>query len=220
MGKIRARVHDIDDDDVVSSDDESVENVPIDRANLNKLSAAVENLTKENLNLDRRLVQIEQYTRRESIVFSGVPGSITQENLESFMLQVLFHLGFKDLGPDDISACHRLWSPPESREPSRVILRFMNRKIVEWCLAHPENLQHVKEAMGLELSMSEHLCDRNLESLNICKWLKERNQIYQHFSRNGFTKVVIKKGDRPVKVTHPSDLRYKFKDVPDIIPLT
>ena len=220
MGKIRARVHDRDDDDLVSSDDESDNEVPINRTNIHRLSAAVDKLTKENLNLDRRLVQIEQYTRRESLVFSGVPGSITQENLESFMIQVMFHLGFKHLRPDDIVACHRLWSPPNSREPSRVIIRFCNRKIVEWSLAHPENLKHVKEAMGLDLSMTEHICDKNMESLNICNWLKEKKQIFHHFTRNGFSKVVIKKGDRPVKVTHPADLRYKFVDIPDILPLT
>ena len=82
----------------------------------------------------------------------------------------------------------------------------MNRKIVEWSLAHSENLKLVKEAMGIDISMSEHLCDKNLESLNICNWLKEKNKIFQHFTRNDFSKVVIKKGDRPVKITHPADL--------------
>ena len=134
------------------------------------------------------------------------------------MLHVMFHLGFKDLKPDDIVACHRLWSPPDSREPSRVIIRFMNRKIVEWALAHSENIKLVKEALGIDIAMSEHLCDKNTESLNICNWLKERNQIFQHFTRNGFSKVVIKKGDRPVKVTHPADLRYKFANIPDVLP--
>ena len=72
--------------------------------------------------------------------------------------------------------------------------------------------------MGIELSMSGHMCDKNTESANICKWLKENGQIYQHFTRNGFSKVIIKQGDRPVKITHPADLRYKFVGIPDIVP--
>ena len=217
MDRIRTRIQQQTDSEDDSEDDDIAPD-PTHRSNFKILSAALEKLKKENLELDRRLIHIEQYTRRESLVFSGVPGSITQENLQSFMHQVMFNLGFKHLQLDDISACHRMWSPPNSREPARVIIKFVNRKVVEWSLAHSENLKQVKEAMGIELSMSENLCDKNTESAKICKWLKENGRIYDHFTRNGFSKVVLRKGEQPEKITHPGDLRYKFADIPDIIP--
>ena len=113
MDRIRSRVHQQTDDDLSSGDDSEVEDAPdpTNRSNFKRLSAALEKLKKENLELDRRLVHIEQYTRRESLVFSGIPGSITQENLQSFIHQVMFNIGFKHLQLDDITACHRMWSP-------------------------------------------------------------------------------------------------------------
>ena len=133
------------------------------------------------------------------------------------MLAVMICLGFKDLNYDDIVACHRLWSPPNSGEPAKVIIKFMNRKVVEWALAHPENLAHVKETLGLELTMSESLCSANTESQQVCKWLKENGHIHHFYSRNGFMKVVMENGSFPVKITHPDHLRKKFANL--VIPI-
>ena len=116
------------------------------------------------------------------------------------------HLGF-NLGPDDIQACHRLWSPAGSTEPAKVIVKFLSRKIVEWSLSHQENLKFVKLFMGLDLTMSPSLCDKNTEASNICKWLKEKGLIHDFFIRNGFVKIVVRTGGNAVKVTHPDHIR-------------
>ena len=87
----------------------------------------------------------------------------------------------------------------------------MNSKIVEWSFAHPENLQIVKNNMGLDLTMSESLCSKNAESLKICKWLKQQGKIHNYYSRNGFAKVVVDAGSRPMKIAHPKMLRDRFE---------
>jgi hypothetical protein len=180
---------------------------------LQKLQKDIEQLKSENHKLDVRLVQAEQYSRRESLVFSGVPAVIPHENLEKVMLAVMMCLGFKDITYDDIVACHRLWSSPDSREPAKVIVKFTNRKVVEWSLAHPENLAIVKQTLGLDLEMAESLCPANVEVQRLCKWLKENGHIHHFYSRNGFWKVVRAEGDYPVRITHPEHLRNKFVDL-------
>ena len=107
-----------------------------------------------------------------------------------------------------------------STEPPKVVVKFVNRKIVEWSLDHQENLQWVKHFMGLDLKMSPSLCAKNTEAHNICKWLKDKGVIHHFFMRNGFAKIIVKKGGNAVKVTHPDHIRKRFSDagIPDVFP--
>ena len=95
-----------------------------------------------------------------------------------------------------------------------MIVKFMNRKIVQWSLEHTENLKRVKDAMGLNITFSESICAKNTESFKICKWLKDQGSIHDYFSRNGFPKVVLDRGSRPVKIAHPEMLRQRFANIP------
>ena len=130
------------------------------------------------------------------------------------MLAVMVTLGFNHITFDDITACHRLWSSPNSREPAKVIVKFVNRKVVEWSLAHPEKLADVKETLGLDLTIEESLCAANVETQKLCKWLKENGHIHHFYTRNGFCKVVVRNGDTPVRISHPDNLRKKFACLP------
>ena len=222
MEDIRARVYRKDDlsedeDDEYNLNDLHDTIVPDDPRPrdimIQQLLKDIEQLKSDNHNLDVRLVQAEQYSRRESLVFSGVPAVIPHENLQKVMLAVMMCLGFKDITYDDIVACHRLWSHPDSREPAKVIIKFVNRKVVEWSLAHPENLAIVKQTLGLDLAMAESLCPANVEVQNSCKWLKDNGHIHHFYSRNGFWKIVKAEGDYPIRITHPEHLRNKFVDL-------
>ena len=197
-------------------DEDTTNSVPTAAYNvkLNKLNAEIEKLREDVFALDCRVIQTEQYPRRESLVFHGIPASVPQKDLEYTVFSILVNLGLKELHRDDICDVHRLWSSPQSREPSPVIVKFFNRKIVKWSLSHPENLQNVESVMGLKLSMSESLCAKNAESVKICKWLKEQGTIHNYFLRNGFPKVVEHAAGRPVKISHPDMLRQRFAGIP------
>ena len=219
MEGVRLRVRHIlnEDSSLQSENDEesaSVEPEPLPWvAKLNKLSDEINKLKDECYKLDCRVIETEQYPRRESLVFHGIPASIPHNELENTVFDILVNLGFEKLRMDDICRYHRLWSPPNSREPAPVIVKFMNSKLVEWSLQHSENLKIVKANMGMDLTMSESLCSKNAESLKICKWLKKEGKIHNHFTRNGFSKVVFHAGDRTVKISHPDMLKERF-DVP------
>ena len=219
MGRIRQRIHSVVDDD--EEDDGSASDEGEGRSahlsstdiKLNRLKAEIKSLQNENYKLDVRLVEVEQYSRRESLVFTGIPANIPQKDLELKVLEIMYHLGYQgstQLTHDDISACHRLWQPPSSRNPARVIVKFTNRKVVEWTLAHKSNLAQVREQLGLNLEVSESICAKNTESLKICKQLLDDGQIIKYYTRNGFPKVIVGEYDAPVKINHPNVLRERF----------
>ena len=174
------------------------------------LVGELESLKNTVYDLDVRLIECESYPRRESLVISGVPANIPHgKQLESKVLDILWYMGL-DLKGDDISACHRLHSHPNSRFPPRVIVRFINRKAVDWCLSHYENVQEVRKGMGLNIRFFESLCAKNIESLNICKSLCTDGRILKYYTRNGFVKFITAEGDEPVKVSHPNELKERF----------
>ena len=165
--------------------------------------------------LDKRLIECEQYSRRENLVISGIPDSIQQKDLEGVVLDILGVAGFCELDTDDIQACHRLGKPRNSRYPARVIVRFITRKIPDYCLSNRDKIQKdVKSSLNLNIRIYENICKMNEESLHICKWLQENGYIHDHFLRNGFVKIVCRAGERPLKVHHPEFLRNKFVNLP------
>ena len=179
------------------------------------LSALREDLENQIFDLDVRLVECEQYSRRESLVISGIPDAVDQKQLQQKVLQILSTIGL-DLVPDDISACHRLYNPPDSQFPAKVVVRFINRKVVNFCLEHRDELQQqASRQMRLNLRFFESLCSKNEETLRICKWLNQQNKIHDHYLRNGFVKLVAEENGRPLKVKHPNILRKKFAGIPE-----
>ena len=172
-------------------------------------------IDKKLFDLDIRLTECEQYSRRESLVISGIPDAIGQKQLQQKVLQILGTIGL-NLVPDDISACHRLFNPQDSPFPAKVVVRFINRKVVNFCLDHREELQQqASRQMRLNLRFFESLCSKNEETLRICKWLKQEHRIHDHYFRNGFVKVVTEENGQPLKIKHPEILRKKYTDIPE-----
>ena len=176
-----------------------------------------EELEQKLLDIDTRLIECEQYSRRENLIISGIPNSVTQSHLERKVIDILALIGL-NLIPDDISACHRLYNPPGSQYPAKVVVRFCNRKVVNFCLQHREDLQHkAYQQLRLNLRFFDSLCAKNEETIRICKWLRNANKIHDFYIRNGFVKIVTEEHGRPVKISHPELLRKKFDGVPTVI---
>ena len=179
-----------------------------------KLYDLRDELDKKLYDLDVRLIECEQYSRRESIVISGIPESVSQRNLQQKVIEILSLIGL-NIAPNDISACHRLFKPTRSQYPAKVIVRFVNRKIVNICLQNRANLQEeAYKKLRLNLRFYESLCSKNEETLRICNFLSREHKIHGHFLRNGFSKVVIEENGRPEKIKHPDQLRKKFPCIP------
>ena len=172
-----------------------------------------EELEKKLLETDIRLVESEQYSRRENLIISGIPSTVNQRNLQQKVIDILGLIGL-EVAPKEIPACHRLYNPPGSEFPAKVIVRFCNRKIVNFCLENRDELQQkAYDQLRLNLRFLESLCSKNKETLRLCKWLSQQKKIHDYYLRNGFVKVVVHDQGRPEKIKHSDLLRKKF-DIP------
>ena len=127
---------------------------------------------------------------------------MNQRELQDTVLNIVNELGCS-IGRRDISACHRLGRGRNAR----VIVRFVNRQIVDFCLMNKKRLGELRGVLRMNLRFYESLCGKNEETLKQCKALQENGQIKSYFIRNGFVKVVVEEGDDPWKICHPQELR-------------
>ena len=176
------------------------------------LNTEIDNLNEDIYYMDCRVIENNQYARRESVIISGIPDNIDQRHLEEKVLFILRSIGLTSISSYHISACHRLAKKNNDRYPAQTIVRFTNRKVVHFCLENRNRLLELKNHLKMNLRFYESLCNSNKKVYNECFDLKKYGLITDYFIRNGFVKI-IKNGDyRKIKIKHPDDLYYYFED--------
>ena len=174
----------------------------------------LEEIMDELYKMDVRIIENNQYTRRESIIISGIPDNVPHNQLEETVIHVLKSIGLNSLSSYSISACHRLRKNNKDRFPARTIVRFTNRKMVAFCLENRNRLLDVKNEIKMNLRIYESLCASNEQIYKKCFNLKKYNLIKDYYIRNGFVKIVFA-DNRIKKIKHPDDLYHYFKDYYD-----
>ena len=156
--------------------------------------------------LDRDIIVTNQYNRRENLVIDGIPEDIKQEHLENTCLAIIHDLGFSAVSSYEVVACLRLKKRVgDTTRPT--IIRFVNRKVTEFCLKNSWRLDHLNT--NWVLSFREDLCVGNQAILTECEKLKNNGLINKVFTYNGFVKVVKKCQNgslRTLKLSHMKDL--------------
>ena len=185
-----------------------INNLKIDN---NKLNSELTNLNEEIYYIDCKVIENNQYARRESVIISGIPEYIDQNNLEENVLHILRSIGLTSLSSYNISACHRLMKKNKDRHPAQTIVRFTNRKIVNYCLNNRDKLFQQRNYLKMNLRFYESLCASNKKVYDKCFDLKKYGLITDFYIRNGFVKIV-KNDNRIIKIQHPDDLYFYFKE--------
>ena len=180
--------------------------------NNKKLNTEIDNLNDELYYMDCKVIENNQYARRESVIISGIPDNIEQRHLEENVLIILRSIGLSSISSYHISACHRLAKKKNDRYPAQTIVRFTNRKIVHFCLENRNRLLEVKNHLKMNLRFYESLCNENKNAYNDCFDLKKYGLITDYYIRNGFVKIIKNGENRPIKINHPDDLYYYFED--------
>ena len=164
-------------------------------------------------------IKNSQYSRRESLIITGIPNNISQRNLEPTCLKIIQSLGLRNVSSYEVVACHRLSDKiNDGKYSQKTIIRFTNRKVVDFCLKNRKNHHIVKEKTGLNVRLYENLCEKNEYIFRECKRLKKAKVIEDCYITNGYVKLIKKNGDNPLKVHHPDDLYnhfYEFYDQKD-----
>ena len=138
-------------------------------AYIGRLRGKVEELESYNLIaqrvqlLERSVLGSMQYQRRESIEIHNIPDTVTKEKLEDYCCDLLTDIE-NPVQPHEIHACHR------RNNPTKTIIRFVNRKLADNCLFNRSKLKDIdKDKFDLPpdhpgLFINESLC-RPLEFL-------------------------------------------------------
>ena len=170
--------------------------------------------TQKILELQNKVDELEQYTRKNNIVISGfetksfseivsghndIPMSGNLENdvevmrnsetLETKVIDMFKTKVKVDVVPSDISAIHYLPSKNNSnkKEPKSILVHFVNRKTKEKLLKNGKNLKNT------EIYLNEHLTKRNADIHKKARMLKKEKKIIGTWTRN--CKIYVKVDD-------------------------
>ena len=93
----------------------------------------IDELIEDMYYIEHDIIKNAQYTRRESLIISGIPDSVSQHNLEPTALKIIQALGLKNISSYEVVACHRLADKNnDARYPQKTIIQFTNRKAVNF----------------------------------------------------------------------------------------
>ena len=161
--------------------------------------------------LENHLNQVDQYIRRENITLSGLP-----ENTEDLEEKVIDILGSIDVHvqSNDIVACHRLtktMKEKKNKEPSKVIVRFKNRK---HAISSHINKKKLREKNLSPIYINEQLCPAYQKILEECLTYKYEKKISSCWSFNGTINIKFStdRTEKPIRILCLDDLRDIVED--------
>ena len=138
---------------------------------------------------------------------NGIPNSISDDNLESTVINVLSKATNVHVTADDTEACQISKSKGNS---TKTIVHFINRKHCKCALVNRKKLKSfTSESIGLpdvKLYFNENLTEyNNTLTFFVCK-LKHAGLINSAYTLNGTVDILQTVGERPIKVSHMSKL--------------
>ena len=156
-----------------------------------------------------------QYSRRECFEVAGIPRDVSNENLESKVLEVFSKVGCEILS-HDIQA----WNCLTNND--RVIVKFLWRKDCDEVLSVKRDLRKIKlKDIGLRGSNSIFIntswCPYYRMLWSKSKSLLDLRKINNFYVSSGKIKIRIKKNSKPLSITHVEDFKKYFPDV-DLTP--
>ena len=77
--------------------------------------------------IEKDVVDLQQYIRRNNIEIVGIPNKISDKYLEQTVIDLADSIDVR-ISKNDIEACHRLKDRRNVDGPKRTIVRFVNRK--------------------------------------------------------------------------------------------
>lgn len=147
-----------------------------------QLKAVVQEKDEQIETLTSRIDELEQYTRRENIVISGL--TCTPEKLEDDTVHFLQSKQIP-ISKSDISDIHYLGKPTANKSPP-IVIRFVSRK------ARLDVLKNRKNLTKTKVFINEQLTSKNNELSFKAREMVRRKEILSTFTRNG--QVYIKFG--------------------------
>ena len=159
--------------------------------------------------LERDGYQSQQYMRRESVEFVGLPEDADQKQLEAKVVEVFNHAGVK-VSTRDFHAIHRL------KNKSVVIAKLVNRRDAITILRAKKKLREAddgaKKKLGIKgkVYVNESFCPEYRRIFGICNALYKKNTLSSSYSINGKIKIRRTGEEEDDVIGHMSDLYRLF----------
>ena len=152
----------------------------------------------------------DQYSRRECLEISGIPESITHEDLEKKTIEIFASIGAKVV-PGNIHACHRIG------KKGTTIIKLVNRKDVQMILSNKKKLKDTdKTCIGFEngtkIFINESLCPYYKGIWSKAKMLLNQKLIHSFWTSNGTVKIKMLGAEYPISIFHYDFYTNTFPD--------
>ena len=194
------------DKEIINLKEVIIKNLQIENERLRKKVDDLENKI-EIIESDHNA--LEQYGRRNNIEITGIPNSVSDQNLEKEVVDILKEINVV-VSANDIEACHRM-GPPKN-ESKKTIVRFVNRKHAKKALINRKNLRNITAQKNVFIN--ENLTVRNNKIAYLSRKLKRSGHVEKAYTKDGITHVPnpdINRG-KIIKIYHVKELFNLFPD--------
>ena len=176
--------------------------------NLNVTFDVVNQLQEKIVSVEFKSNSAEQYGRQNNIEINGIPNSISHDNLESTVIDVLSKATNVHVTANDIEACHRIGKSKGNSK--KTFVRFINRKHCKCVLLNRRKLKSFSsesiELPNVKIYFNEDSTEYNNTLAFYGRNLKRARLINSTYTLNGTVHILRTVGERPIKVFHMSKL--------------
>ena len=151
-----------------------------------------------------------QYSRLECLEITGVPGSVSNDNLEETTINIFDKLDVA-IDPSDIGDCHRL----KSNGPNKIIIKFVGRKDAHLIRKNKNKFKGMNLcSIGINnpALINDSLCSYYKMLWRKCIKLWSSKYIHAFWMSNGTLRVKLTQSGRVHIITHSQDLEDLFPE--------
>ena len=151
----------------------------------------------------------EQYSRRQGLEISGVPESVTDNNLEEKVLKLLGKIDV-EVHPDHFEACHWIKS---NAGPKKVIIKLSRHKDADKICRAKKKLKGLDlSSIGINSAMfiNDRLCRYYKNLWAKCKKLGLNKFIHGFWTSNGSIRLKLTETCNVRVIAHDADLEEVF----------
>ena len=192
-------------DEVINLKDIIVKNLQDENKRLKTKVNVLENIY---IDLEIQNNNLDQYSRRNNVEISGIPQSVSDNQLEEKVVDILKAIDV-NITTNEIEACHRL-----GKKKKNAIVRVINRKHCLQALQNKKKLKSIdKNAIGIpnaNLFISENLTPASSKLAFNCRKLKRDGEVEKCYTINEIFHIV--KNNKLMKLYHLKDLQELFPE--------
>ena len=187
------------------------------RNEISSLKKEIDEKDKLLHEVEKDVIDVQQYIRRNNVEICGIPDEVDDNNLENKVIEIAKIIDV-NIDIKDIEACHRLKSRYNSKGPKRTIVRFINRKNCDNLhknkkkLKDNNDVKNKLKSIGIanNVFINNNLCPYNKMLWGKCKRLLDANMISRFWVFNGSIYFAISDDDSGIKIDHLRKLQSHF----------